>query len=175
MWFRSTRPPRATAWWDHIVVTEFTSKFFRGGGDDVFDGWRFLMMTLSQIVPLRPQRPSLRQEQGGGCDEAGALLHHRANDQWGGVGRPDLARQLDQRNPGEREVDDHGLLITMSMSRMENCQPSSSRLWWWLTQVWMCWLPGQENYTHRILWNRPDNENIMLQLFRVLMIESKKR
>lgn len=56
---------------------------------------------LSQIVPLRPQRPSLRQEQGGGRDEARPLLHHRAHDQRGGVGRPDMARQLDQRHPGE--------------------------------------------------------------------------
>jgi hypothetical protein len=54
-----------------------------------------------QAVPLRAQRAALRQEQGGRRHEAGPLLHHRAHDLGGGVGRPDLARQLDQCHAGE--------------------------------------------------------------------------
>ena len=54
----------------------------------------------TQAFPLRPQRAALREEQGGRRDEARALLHHRAHDQRGRVGRPDLAGQLDQRYPG---------------------------------------------------------------------------
>ncbi len=54
-----------------------------------------------QAVPLRAQRAALRQEQGGGRHEAGPLLHHRAHDLGGGVGRPDLARQLDQCHASE--------------------------------------------------------------------------
>ena len=54
----------------------------------------------TQAVPLRPERAALREEQGGGRDEARPLLHYRADDQRGRVGRPDLAGQLDQRDPG---------------------------------------------------------------------------
>ena len=60
-------------------------------------------MSCLQAVPLRAQRAALRQEQGGGRDEAGPRVHHRAHDQRGGVGRPDLARQLDQRHAGSVE------------------------------------------------------------------------
>lgn len=113
------------------MVTEFTSKLFRGGDGVVVDGVWFLMLTpCLRLFHCAPNVPHYAKNKAVGVMKPGHCftIEPMINEGvWGDQTWPDNWTSVTQVSDAlTREYVRHNV----NNVRMGSCQPSSSRPWW---------------------------------------------